>query len=662
MIASGGKNWFTAAELADLALPGLPKTKRKVNERADDENWKAKVDAMGMPLARNRKGRGGGVEYHVSNLPAGAQAELVQRGYVFVSPQTNKSGLPAAANDSSSSQLWMWYDGQSDKIKAEAERRAMILVDIDAYRAAGMTASMAVNEAARVAGVASSTIWKWLEHVKGVPASDRLPHLAPRRKGGGKEAEVDPDVWQELLSDYLRLSQPSWMSCYRRVEKLAAKLGFAMPHAKTLWRKFQAEVPPQVDTLRRKGVDALRQMLPPQIRSVADLHAMELVNIDGHRADVFVAWPNGEVDRPTIIVIQDVYSRKILAWRVAISEDMGTARLVFADLFRKYGIPKGLLSDNGRAFASKWLTGGSKTRYRFKIRDEEPLGVLIALGIHVHWATPFRGQSKPIERAFRDLCEDVAKDPAFEGAYTGKNPMAKPDNYRSRAVPLETFCRILDAGIEDHNARLGRRTEFGVGQHSFNDVFEESYRRSVIREATEEQLRLALYAADQVTVDRRTATVRLGGNLYWSEEMAQLAGEKVVVRFDPEDLTQPVHVYNRAGQYLTSAPLHAATGFLDMGAAKDRRRLEQRHKRQTRDAEATLRLLDAAELAARQDTRRAEPEEPSIRPAATRMVRHRGQTAAALKVVSEAPEAASPNTDFDRLHRAATLRLINNEE
>src|SRR5690606_16989674 len=145
--------------------------------------------------------------------------------------------------------------------------------------------------------------------------------------------------------------------------------------------KFQKEVPAQVVTLRRKGEEALRRMLPAQIRSVAEMHAMELVNIDGHVCDVWVRLPDGREIRPMMVAIQDVYSRKYLAWRLSETEDMITARMVFADLFRDWGIPMGLLADNGRAFASKMLTGGSKTRFRGKTLDTDPTGLLTALGI-----------------------------------------------------------------------------------------------------------------------------------------------------------------------------------------------------------------------------------------------------------------------------------------
>ncbi len=61
--------WFTAAEIADLAskgdLPGMPTTKRGVNDLADRESWHCHA------LVRHRPGRegGGGFEYHLDLLP-----------------------------------------------------------------------------------------------------------------------------------------------------------------------------------------------------------------------------------------------------------------------------------------------------------------------------------------------------------------------------------------------------------------------------------------------------------------------------------------------------------------------------------------------------------------------------------------------------------------
>ncbi|MDX9862592.1 MAG: DNA-binding protein, partial [Rhodospirillales bacterium] len=60
------KQWMTAAELAALGLPGLPATKRNVNEAAKRHDW---------PY-RPRSGRGGGVEYDTTRLPMPARLAL----------------------------------------------------------------------------------------------------------------------------------------------------------------------------------------------------------------------------------------------------------------------------------------------------------------------------------------------------------------------------------------------------------------------------------------------------------------------------------------------------------------------------------------------------------------------------------------------------------
>lgn len=359
-----------------------------------------------------------------------------------------------------------------------------------------------------------------------------------------------------------------------------------------------------------------------------------------------------------MIAIQDVYSRKFLAWRIARGEDMVTARLVFADLFQKWGIPKGLLADNGRAFASKWLTGGVATRFRFKVRDEDPVGLLTALGIQIHWAKPYRGQSKPIERGFRDLASAVAKHPAFEGAYTGNNPLAKPENYASRAVDLAIFLDVWNAGMEAHNCQSGRRSEMARGTLSFDQVFAQSYAVSPIGKATDEQLRMALLASDQLTADRRTGAVRIGGNSYWTDAMIDLAGQSVVVRFDPDNLTLPLHVHDRQGRFLCMAPLHEATGFLDMAAAKERQRTERRWKKAAKEAAYALDLLSAADLVARLPDHEAT--DPAPRPRVVRAVRSRGNAAAVVDPETEfasGPPSAAEVQSIDRIARAVERHL-----
>lgn len=644
------REWFTAAELADLALPGMPADKRSLNRRAREENWALRCDSSGEALSRPRIGRGGGTEFHISLLPASARLELVRRGIAI---DTGAAEAPANPSENA----WRWYEAQSAKTKAEAQRRAKVIAEIDVMTDAGTTRTTAIAEVCRSYKLASRTVWNWLQLVEGVPPADRLPALAPRRQGGGREAEIDPLLWSIFKSDYLRPSAPTLSSCYERTRAVAAERGLSMPSEKTFNRRLEREVDPRVVLLRRKGEEALRRSLPAQRRSVENLHALECVNIDGHKFDVFVRHPVKGVIRPMMVALQDVASSKIVAWRIGEVESAALARLAFADLFRNFGIPRECVLDNGRGFASKWLTGGAKTRFRFKIKEEEPTGLLTSLGIKIHWALPYRGQSKPIERAFRDLCETVAKHPAMEGAYCGNSPMAKPENYGSRAIEWDAFLAHVDRGIASHNARRGRRGRNYNGR-SFDEVFAESYATAPIGKATPEQLRMALLAAEQKRVNRQTGVVELFGNRYWSDGCGLLHGKLVTVRFDPDNLMEDIHLYGEDGRYLTSAQIIQDTGFLTAQSAKDAGKRTAEYKRRVREAEAAEQLLAAEEVA------RLQADAPVFEvptPQVVRPVRHRGQTAAALKLADPAPVQAAEdraNRIFAALDRVSGLKLV----
>lgn len=649
MIPGGGKTWFTAAELEALKLPGLPTTKRKINARAADEAWALRTSALGAPLARPRAARGGGVEYHVDVLPVATRAAIARMG---VAAAADVHEAPQAA---ASGSLWRSLEGAGDKVRAEAERRLSVVQLVERCEGAGLTRSASVAVAAAEAKVGKSTLWTWLELIAGVAPADRLAHLAPRRQGGGKTSDVDPGAWQFLLSDYLRPEQPTFSSCYwRMVNGYAAPRAIEVPIERTLRRKLDREVDNRLIIARREGAEALRRTLPAQQRSVAELQALEAVNIDGHKFDVFVRWPDGRIGRPLMVAVQDLHSRKILAHRIDESENALATRLVFADLFRDWGIPAACVLDNGRAFASKTITGGAKSRFRFKIKDEEPTGVLTALGIRIHWATPYRGQSKPIERAFRDLCDTIAKHPALAGAYTGNRPDAKPENYGSHAVPIDDFRALVAAGIAAHNAMPNRRTETGQGRWSFDQVFARSYAAAPIGRATPEQLRLALLTAEERTCDRQTGVVTLEGNRYWAPELSAHCGEKLTLRFDPDNLHGEVHVYDRAGGFICTAPAIAATGFFDKASANERRRLEAEQRRQVRQIAELHDLLGASELA--KMTPEGGEAEQLPPPSVIRPVRHRG-TAAALKAAPSSEPLTTPVVD--RFARAAArLRLV----
>lgn len=465
MSTAPSHTWWTAAELAEARLPGLPTTKRRINALAERECWQA---AEGK--ARRRAGRGGGWEYHWHLLPLSARTRLV--------PATTAAEIEARDPLDRTGAYAAW-DNLPEATKDEARRRFEACSAIAALQDAGQVKNVAVHAVGRKINKSARTLWNWLGLLEGIPREDWLVYLPPRRGGIARpdqRAHI-PDRFMDLLkADYLRLETPSFTSAYRRVVGLAKEERINAIPAEHLARRRLNEIVPKVTMIyMREGEAGLSRCYPPQIRDRSGLAALEAVNADCHKFDVFVRWPGAErVERPQVIVFQDVFSGKILSWRIDHSPNKVMVMAAWADLIRDWGIPKHCLFDNGREFANKWLTGGAATRFRFKVREGEPLGALTMLGVKIHWATPAHGQAKPVERSFRDLSEDIAKDPRFAGAYVGRRPDAKPENYMSTAVDLETFVAVVGEGIDAHNARTGRTSHTCAGR-SFDATFAASY-------------------------------------------------------------------------------------------------------------------------------------------------------------------------------------------
>ncbi len=522
-----------------------------------------------------------------------------------------------------------------------AERARIVRAVVDLAEHAGISFAEAAQVVGRQERVSVSNINNWYYGRRGKPGarhyhrSDWPAVLTDGYVGRTKTAECDPAAWDFFKADYLRPEAPAANACYERLLRAAEARGWPVPSVATLLRRIARELPRQAVVLAREGEQALLRLYPAQERDHAVFHAMEAVNADGHKFDLFVRWPDGEIVRPVMVAWQDIFSAKILSHRVDKTENTDAVRLSFGDMVERYGIPQHAYLDNGRGFASKWMTGGVANRYRFKVKEEEPTGIMINMGVDPHWATPYHGQAKPIERAFRDLAEYVSKHPAFAGAYTGNRPDAKPENYGSKAVPLDLFLRVLDEEIRAHNARTGRRSHV-CQLRSFDEAFLESYQRHAITRATEEQRRLWLLAAEGVRASSGNGEVRLQvdtRNRYWSEVLSEYAGQPLTVRFDPQRLHDEVHVYTLGGQYIGRAECIARVGFNDSEAARELSRNKQRYKRAARDriqAEKRMQLADAVRLLP--ETAQPEAPQPKIvrpyRPPPARAASHDTEQAA----------------------------------
>ncbi|MFG1463320.1 transposase domain-containing protein [Xanthobacter sp. DSM 24535] len=583
--------------MAEARLPDMPGERENIARKA--ENWRQpehEYPANPKGHWRRREGRGGGYEYHYSCLPLRARTTLIMR-----QKQAEKAApapVVTAAREEQRSNRWDWFEGLPDRLKARAKEKLDALQAVDALTRTGQERDLAMIVVASEVGVSLRTLYNWASEVHGIDRADWLAYLAPRYAGRQTTVDCDPAAWEWMKGAYLTQSQPTAAHCFRQLEKVAKEQGWIIPSCKTLERRL-AKLDPAIVVFYRQGKEALKRLYPAQKRDRSTLHALEAVNADGHNWDVFVEFPNGEICRPWMVGFQDLHSGMILSWRIDTSENKDLVRLAFSDLVETYGIPEHVLFDNGRSFASKQITGGQKNRYRFKVKDEEPEGIITAFGCEVHWATPYHGQAKPIERAWRDLAQNVARDPRFAGAWTGNSVANKPENYGTKAVPLETFLAIVTEGIIEHNTRAGRRTEVCAGRLSFAEAYALSIANgALIKRASEQQLRRLLLTSDLVTARAPDGAVWLEGNRYWSEFLVGHMGKKVMVRFDPDALHDRVYIYRPDGAFLGEAPCLEAAGFFSTAASRVHARARNDFLRATKAAAAAERKLTPEQVGA----------------------------------------------------------------
>jgi putative transposase len=173
--------------------------------------------------------------------------------------------------------------------------------------------------------------------------------------------------------------------------------------------------------------------------------------------------------------------------------------------------------------------------------------------------------------------------------------LAKPEDYGSRAIDLDVFLTVLAERIAEHNTRQNRRSPVAYNR-SFAEVFDESYASAPIRKATEAQRRLWLLGAEGLRADTNNGSVWFQGNQFYDPWMLAIAGQRIIVRFDPADFLAGLHIYAQDGAYLGHARIKQAVGFFDQDEARLHAAATKRFRKAQREALDAQRTLTAAQM------------------------------------------------------------------
>ncbi|MGO3934738.1 DDE-type integrase/transposase/recombinase [Rhodopseudomonas pseudopalustris] len=381
------KDYLSAAEIAALALPGLPATKRGVAFAAERAGW----------AARERNGKGGGVEYAVAALPP--EARVAYLGHhvddielpvslareAAAEPEAATLGAPAAeARDARLAVLAL-----SDSIATQAGigRKRADAYFCDCYNAGQVDVAGWIKAA--VKRITPRTLARWRAFAKAGHKSRLAVDRAAARRGTGV---LDRANGGEVRTYVLALLAKQPQLTAHHIRALAAdrfptvQVGGRvqpLPPVRTFQnalKSWKASYRVELESIRNP--DGFKSTMRFAARVAMPAQRLnEVWQIDASPADVLL------IDgRHTIYVCLDVYSRRMIA-TVSKTPRASAVGLLIRKAIVIWGVPERIKTDNGSDFVAR-------TTQR----------LFAALGIEHETSAPFSPEQKGhVERAIGTL-------------------------------------------------------------------------------------------------------------------------------------------------------------------------------------------------------------------------------------------------------------------
>ncbi len=329
-----------------------------------------------------------------------------------------------------------------------------------------------------------------------------------------------------------------------RVQAKAAELGQdRYPSYRTVYRVLQPiiERQEQQASIRSRGWRGSR--LSVKTRDGKDLsveYSNHVWQCDHTRVDVLLVDRNGELlSRPWLTTVIDTYSRCIMGFNLgfaAPSSQVVALALRHAILPKRYDSQYQLHCDAGTyGKPEHFYTDGGKD---FRSNHLQQISVQLGFVCHLR-DRPSEGGI--VERPFGTLNTELFS--TLPG-YTGSNVQERPEQAEKEAcLTLRELDRLLVRYIVDKynqsiDARLGDQTRFQRWEAGLiaapNPIAERDMDICLMK-----QTRRSIY---------RGGYLQFENLIYRGENMAGYAGESVVLRYDPKDITTVLIYRQEAGE------------------------------------------------------------------------------------------------------------------
>ncbi len=444
--------------------------------------------------------------------------------------------------------------------------------------------------------ISTKTLYRKWESYK----SGDLEGLTERRGGSNKgSSSIPQDIWDYFVFLYLDERQLPKKQCYDLALQWASEncpeCVPNMPSYVTFLRRIEKEIPKAVDIAGRFGDKACADRAAPYITRIYDaLMPNDYWIADNHTLDIISRYDGGETThRLHLTAFIDARSGVMVGWNLTDNPCSSSTILALRKAILRFGIPKKVYFDNGSEFLTHDIAGRGHRKKKSQEGTIEPPPIFARLGIEMTNAIVKNAKAKPIERTFNTFKGTISR--LFE-TFCGGNVLERPENLKltlkKGKIPTDKSLsaqidELID-GVYNVGAYGGQVTKDKDKRRI--DVWNE-YIEAIRKPKNEDDLNLMLMRSTRVqTVKRNGVCLNISGEKleYWDENTWKLLGQKVYVRYDPEDLNE-VRIYEaETDRFICVLPLSLETSILFDAEGEDIALAQQKVRKAHKAIKANL--------------------------------------------------------------------------
>ena len=595
-------NKFSSAELAEMNLLNMPKSKQAIEYIAKRDGWQYEY-VLGLGSKSKKK------VFLLNGLPMELQDAIKQKQLDDLMQKSQPAPLPSVVKkkqsptkkkqlpvSKKSQQLALAIDeanGLNDKQRDIAHARMAIVAEVNKMHQVGglplkeaafyvteqiktgvaPESLMYIVEVANARGnkkrtVSFSSLYQWtLKFREAKTPNERLLVLAPKLTSVEKPL-IECEWLPEFMRFWAKPNHPTQTQAYKDFKEQWQKKGMEMgklPSVDTVSRTLR-KMPLIMRERGRKTGGAYKAILPYVKRDWLIFEPNDIWVGDGHGFKAKVAHPiHGQPFQPEITAIIDTATRFVVGWTVSLSE----STVAHADALRvamSFNDPPLMYyTDNGSGPTGKMV-------------DADITGILPRLGIEHPTGLPGNPQGRGIiERLWETVTIPLARtyatyvghdadnstktltlrkvNSAMNAENKRKELSTEQRRYRAMLPTFQQFMVDLAKAFDDYNNR-----------HEHSELMKASNKQygtpAAYRAAKLQALGKTVVPLSQDELDMmfrpeeiRTANrgqVELFTNIYFSQGLAEFGGEKVRVGYDLHN-PEMVLIKRMDGQFICKA-------------------------------------------------------------------------------------------------------------